>query len=411
MKKVLVAGGGIMGLTTALFLADAGHEVTIIDQYDFLTNCSTGNAGMIVPSHFIPLASPGIVWQGIKWIFNPASPFSMNFKPDPELLKWSLGFWSSSTAKHVSESAPALLNFNLLSKELYRDLSRRIPGMQLQEKGLLMLCHSDEKLEEEFKIADRATELGLRVEKVEKQMVTKFQTGTAIDAVGGVLYKSDAHLSPEHLTRGIFDLLGKGNVQMLSHTELTDLIAGNHKVTGIKTNKGNMEFDELVIATGAFSRCIFKRLNIRAKIQSGKGYSFSYRATSLINTPAILTDGRVSVTPFDRFTRFAGAMEIGGRPGVIKQQKVKGIVDTIRIYFPGIDLPLPRPEEIWTGLRPCSSDGLPYIGRTEKYSNVIIAAGHCMMGISLAPATAKIVEELVSGKKLSFDIAPFDPNR
>jgi D-amino-acid dehydrogenase len=412
MKKVLVAGGGIMGLTAAWYLAEAGHEVTLIDKYDFLTNCSTGNAGMIVPSHFIPLASPGIILQGVKWIFNPFSPFSMNFKPNLDLLKWGMEFWSSSNEKHVAKSASVLLDFNLLSKELYQDLSHDIPGMQLKEKGLLMLCHSLEKLEEEFKIADQAIELGLDIEKVDKQALRRFQTETIIDGAGGVLYKSDAHLSPEKLTLGLIDLLSRcKNVSMVAYTELIDFIDSNGKISGIKTSKGEMKFDELVIATGAFSQRIFRKLNVRAKIQPGKGYSFQYYGPSLITTPAILVDGRVSVTPYEQFTRFAGTMEIGGVQRMIKQHKVEGIVNSVRRFFPEIDLKVPRLDKIWTGLRPCSSDGLPYIGRIGKYRNVVIATGHSMMGISLAPATAKLVEELISGKKLSFDIQAFDPNR
>lgn len=134
MKKVLIAGGGIIGLTSAYYLAEAGHDVTIIDTFDFLTNCSTGNAGLIVPSHFIPLASPGIVWQGIKWTFNPSSPFSINLKSDFDLLKWMLNFWSHSNTKNVTKSASTLLNFNLLSKELYQNLAKEIPQMQLCRK-------------------------------------------------------------------------------------------------------------------------------------------------------------------------------------------------------------------------------------------------------------------------------------
>jgi D-amino-acid dehydrogenase len=411
MKKVLIAGGGIIGLTTAYYLAESGHEVTIIDKNDFLTNCSTGNAGLIVPSHFVPLASPGIVWQGIKWIFDPSSPFSMNFKPDFDLLKWGLKFWAASNEKHVADSATVLLNFNLLSKDLYRELSKNLPEMQLRENGLLLLCSSREKLEEEFRLADKAVKLGLDVQKLEVDEIATLEPNIVINAAGGVLYKSDAHLSPGNLANGLIEKLRRKNVKMITNTSLQDLQIKNNKVAGISTNNGNFKFDELVIATGVFSQYIFKKLNIIAKVQAGKGYSFVHEAPSALKTPAILVDARVAVTPYDTFTRFAGAMEIGGEQGIIKQRKVEGMVNSIRRYFPEIDLQVPAPGEVWTGLRPCSTDGLPYIGRIGKLSNVIIATGHSMMGVSLAPATAKVVEELVSEKKLSFDIRAFSPER
>ena len=411
MKKVLVAGGGIMGLITAWYLTEAGHDVTVIDKDNFLNNCSLGNAGLIVPSHFVPLAAPGVVRQGIKWIFNPFSPFSMNFRLDIDLLKWSLRFWSSSNATNVAKSASVLLNFNLLSKELYRDLSYVVPDINLQEKGLLMLCRSVKKLEEEFEIAERAIELGLEIEKINREALKRFGSGNFIDAEGGVLYKSDAQLSPDRMMQVLTGLLKERQVSLLSHTRLIDFIKGKNEISGVITNNGSLEFDEIVIATGAFSQHIFKKLNIRAKIQAGKGYSFKYKGSSLLNTPAILVDGRVSLTPYDGFTRFAGAMEIGGKQSIIKQRRVKGIVNSIRNYFPETDLQMPGIEEIWSGLRPCSSDGLPFIGRVGKYRNVIIATGHSMMGVSMAPATGKVVEELISGKKLSFDIHSFSPDR
>jgi len=412
MKKVLVAGGGIIGLTTAYYLAEEGHDVTIIDKYDFLTNCSTGNAGLIVPSHFVPMASPGIVWQGIKWIFNPSSPFSMNFKFDLDLLKWSMSFWAHSNAKHVESSASTLLNFNLLSKKLYRNLALTIPQIALKEKGLLMLCQSEDKLEEEFKLAKKATSLGLDVQKLDKEALQKIEPDTKLNASGGVLYKNDGHLSPEDLTRGLLDLLHKKeNVTLLYHTELLELIGNGNKITSIRTNTGKIKFDELVIATGVLSQPLFKQLEIRAKIQAGKGYSFVQNTPSTLKLPAILVDARVAVTPYDQFTRFAGAMEIGGKQETIKQHKVEGMVNSIRSFYPDIKLPMPEPENTWTGLRPCSNDGLPFIGRIKKYTNVIIASGHSMMGVSLAPATAKVVEELVSGKKLSFNVQPFNPDR
>jgi D-amino-acid dehydrogenase len=411
MKKVLVAGGGIIGLTSAYYLAEAGLEVTIIDKYNFTNNCSTGNAGLIVPSHFIPLASPGIVWQGIKWILNPKSPFSMNFKPDLDLLKWSLSFWSLSNASHVMKSGPVLLKFNLLSRELYLELFKVLPQMKLKEKGLLMLCISEKKLRHEFHVADKAIEMGMDVRKLDFDGVAKMEPNIFIQVAGGVLYKEDAHLSPVGLTHGLIELLKKKKVSMHANTELLDLIIKNNKVKAVKTNLQNIEFDELVIATGVFSQPIFKKLNINAKVQAGKGYSFVHNNPSVINTPALLVDARVAVTPYEMFTRFAGAMEIGGVQGSIKQKKVEGMVESIRIFFPELNLQVPESTEVWTGLRPCSPDGLPYIGRVKNFKNVIIATGHSMMGISLAPATAKVVEELVSGSKLSFDIQPFSPER
>lgn len=209
----------------------------------------------------------------------------------------------------------------------------------------------------------------------------------------------------------LLELLKTLNIKVFAHTELKELFCKDAHVTGVLTNKGTLEFDELVIATGYFSQRVFKKLGINAKVQSGKGYSYDRYSLSALKKPVILVDDRAAITPFGKFTRFAGAMEIGGVQGVKKMRKVEGMVRSINKFFPEIDLSMPDTDQVWTGLKPCSADGLPYIGRISKLKNVIVATGHSMMGVSLAPATAKIVEELVSEKKLSFDIHAFSPER
>lgn len=411
MKRVLIAGGGIIGLVSAYYLSEAGHEVSIIDQFDFKSNCSPGNAGLIVPSHFIPLAAPGIVKQGIKWIFNPASPFSMNFKPDLKLLKWGLRFWAASNSRHVEKSAPVLLAFTKFSKELYQDLQPVLPEIKLKYNGLIMLCRTQEKLEEEYKVAQMANRLGYRAEHIGIEDIRELQGNNNIDALGGVYYPGDAHLLPQNFVDALLGLLAEKNVRLLSNVRLEQISRYGNSVRSVLTNQGEFSFDELIVATGAFSNSIFKQLNIRTLVQSGKGYSFEYSRNDLLKVPAILSEARVAITPYSGYTRIAGAMEIGSLSPRIKRKKVEGMVQSTRKYFPGFTPDIPNPELVWTGFRPCSFDGLPYIGRIHNLENVILATGHSMMGITLAPATGKIVAELVSGDPVSFDISLFKPTR
>ncbi len=411
MKRVLVAGGGIIGLVSAYYLSEAGHEVSIIDQFDFKSNCSPGNAGLIVPSHFIPLAAPGIVGQGIKWIFNPASPFSMNFKPDLRLLKWGLRFWAASNSRHVEKSAPVLLAFTEFSKELYQDLNTLLPELGLKNKGLIMLCRTHEKLEDEYKVAQMANRLGHKAECVGIEDIRKLQGNTNIDALGGVYYPGDAHLLPQNFTEALLRLLTKKGVRLYPNVRLEQISCHGNRARNVLTNQGEFNFDELIVATGAFSNSIFRQLNIRTLLQSGKGYSFEYDRNDLLKVPVILSEARVAITPYSKYTRIAGAMEIGSLSPQIKRKKVEGMIRSARKYFPDFIRDIPKPESVWTGFRPCSSDGLPYIGRIDNLENVILATGHSMMGIALAPATGKVVAELVSGMPVSFDITLFNPMR
>ncbi|TFH38478.1 MAG: FAD-binding oxidoreductase [Bacteroidia bacterium] len=411
-KRVLIAGGGIIGLTTAYYLNKAGHHVTIIDRHDFLTNCSTRNAGLIVPSHFVPLASPGIVWQGIKWIFNDKSPFSINIKADIDLAKWGFRFWNSSTRKNVRDASPVLFGLNSFSKELYKSLDQETGlSTDYNERGLLMLFRSAAKGEEEVKMAEEAHKLGILAQIMTPSEIRELEPETEFDVKGGIFYPGDASIMADRFMISLINYLKTREVSMLPENELIDIsISGNRAVKAI-TNRGTIDFDELVISGGVQSQKLFNKLGANIQVQSGKGYSFSLKTGARLNTPLILTDARVSVTPYENFTRFAGAMEIGGVENSIKKRRILGMVESINRFIPGIKMELPAANRVWSGLRPCSVDGLPYIGRLNKYSNIVIATGHSMMGVSLAPATGKLVEELISGKSPSVDLKPFRPER
>src|SRR6201986_3442475 len=125
MSKVIIIGGGIIGLSSAYYLSKAGHQVTILDKGDLTDNCSFGNAGMIVPSHFVPLAAPGMVEQGIRWMFNSKSPFYVRPSLNPELFGWRLKFLKSANKQHLEHSAVPLRDLSLLSKQLYLDLAKQ----------------------------------------------------------------------------------------------------------------------------------------------------------------------------------------------------------------------------------------------------------------------------------------------
>jgi D-amino-acid dehydrogenase len=147
-------------------------------------------------------------------------------------------------------------------------------------------------------------------------------------------------------------------------------------------------------------------------MQAGKGYSFTLQNVEKnIRIPSIFLESRVAVTPMGTTLRFGGTMEITGVDHSISMNRVRGIVDSIPHYYPDMKVSMPKREEIWHGLRPCSPDGMPYIGRSKSLSNLIFATGHSMMGLSLGPGTGKLVAEIVAGQKTSVPISAFAPDR
>ena len=409
MKKVCIIGGGIIGLCSAYYLAKEGYEVVVFDKSDMNDGCSYGNAGMIVPSHIIPLAQPGMIAQGIKWMFDSQSPFYVKPRLNMDLMKWGLQFYKHANLKHVEKAMPALCDLSLLSKELYQDFAKENNSFFYEEKGLLMLYKTDKTAEEIHHEGKLAQELGLEVDFLSKEEVSKLEKGTATNVIGGVHYKSDAHVYPQKFMQFIKDELKQLNVKIHSQTTVSDFVLKNNTIAEIITDKGNFATDEVVLATGSWSPAIAKKLNVNISILPGKGYSFTLKDQShKPSIPTILCEGKVAVTPMNNDIRFGGTMEITHTNDTkINQNRVRGIVNSINDFYPDLKIEMPKEQDTWFGFRPCTPSGMPIINRSKKIVNLTFATGHAMMGLSLAPATGKIITEIISGKTTSVDTKMF----
>lgn len=409
MKKVSIIGGGIIGLCSAYYLAKEGYEVVVFDKSDMNDGCSYGNAGMIVPSHIIPLAQPGMIAQGIKWMFDSHSPFYVKPRLNLDLMKWGLQFYKHANYKHVEKAMPALRDLSLLSKELYQDFARQNSSFFYEEKGLLMLFKTDKtgiEIEHEGILAER---LGLQVDFLSKAEVSQLEKGTVTDVIGGVHYKSDAHIYPQKFMQFIKDELNRMNVKIEQNTSVNDFVLKNNTVTEIITDKGTFTTDEVVLAAGSWSPHIARKLNINISILPGKGYSFTLKNQDHKPTiPSILCEGKVAVTPMNTDIRFGGTMEITHTNDIkINQNRLQGIVNSINDFYPELKIEMPKEEDTWFGFRPCTPSGMPIIARDKKLKNLTVVTGHAMMGLSLAPATGKIVSEIIAEKPASVNTQMF----
>ncbi|WP_166923893.1 NAD(P)/FAD-dependent oxidoreductase [Flavobacterium poyangense] len=403
MKKVGIVGGGIIGLCSAYYLAKEGYEVAVFDESAMEDGCSYGNAGMIVPSHIIPLAQPGMIAQGMKWMFDSQSPFYVKPRLNADLLKWGLQFYKHANKSHVEKAMPALRDLSLLSKELYQDFAKENNSFFYEEKGLLMLYKSDKVEEEMHHEGKEAERLGLEVNYLSRREVIALETGTKTDVIGGIHYKSDAHLYPQKFMKFIKEELIRLKVEVHQHTTVKDFIFDGSKIAKIVTNKGTFATDEVVLAAGSWSPQLAKKLNIGISILPGKGYSFTLKDRSeKPSIPSILCEGKVAVTPMNNDIRFGGTMEITHTGDTkINENRLRGIVTSINDFYPDMQIEMPKSEETWFGFRPCTPTGMPIITKDKKIVNLTLATGHAMMGLSLAPATGKIVTEIIAGKMTS----------
>lgn len=413
-KHVLIVGAGVIGLCTAYSLSQRGIQVTILDRNgpDHL-NCSFGNAGMIVPSHFVPLAAPGMVRTALRMMLRPRSPFYIRPRLSLDLLDWGWKFYQSANAPHVARSAPLLRDLHLASRKLYEDLSR-LPDFDfgLAQRGLLMLCKTQRALDEESHLAATARELGIPADVLDAKQTAALDPNVRMDVAGAVYFPKDCHLRPACLMNRLCVHLQKAGVTFEWNAKVMGWRLNAKRVEAACTQRGEFGADEFVLAGGSWSARIARQLKLKLPLQAGKGYSLTLKnPRRLPQICAIFTEARVAVTPMGDSLRFGGTMEMSGINDAIDHGRVRGIIESIPRYYPEFRQQDFAEVPIWHGLRPCSPDGLPYIGRPRAWDNLAIATGHAMMGVSLGPVTGELVAQTICGEKPATDILLLAPDR
>lgn len=413
-SHVNVVGGGIIGLCTAWSCIKRGLTVTVMDiQSGPGEGCSYGNAGMIVPSHVVPLAAPGMIGLGLKWMLNPESPFAVRPRLSWDFLRWGAQFWKFCNPRHVQEAAPLLRDLNLASRALYRELAERWGNeFGLVQRGMLMLCETERGFEEEAHAAELARSLGLEAEVLDRNQIAALEPETRLEVAGGVRFPEDCHLDPRRFMEGLHRRLVAAGCRFVWNADFQGCFPGGNGTAIEEAVLQQSSRTQTVLAAGAWTAQMLRGLKIRLPLQPGKGYSLTLpRARMPLQHCAIAVEGRIAITPMGDALRVAGTMELGADEQGIARRRVAGIIKTFCRLFPEYTPDDFADVRIWSGLRPCSPDGLPYIGRSRHLPNVVIATGHAMMGLSLGPITGELVAQLVAGETPSIPLDRLSPDR
>lgn len=409
-QQVTILGAGVIGLCTALDCARRGMTVTVIEKKPPQRDgCSFGNAGMVVPSHFIPLAAPGMVSLGLKWMWNPESPFYIQPRLDADLLGWGLRFWKAATRARVDAAAPVLRDLSMLSRERFQEMGL---DFGLMKRGLLMLCKQQQTLDEEAHMAEKARALGIPAKVLDARATAALDPDVTMDICGSVYFPKDCHLSPARFITTLEAELVRLGVHILWETEVLGFDIEGRAIKSVRTSRGNISTQELVLCGGVWSADLARELGLKIPMQAGKGYSLTLtNPKQLPDLCSICTEARLAVTPMDGALRVGGTMEMAGLDESITQRRVRGITRAFPQYFPAFEERDFAEVKPWSGLRPVSPDGMPYIGRTQRWTNLIVATGHAMMGLSLAPATGHIVAGLIDGQTSPVALDLLSPDR
>lgn len=412
-SSVIIIGGGVVGQSCAWFLQRSGHEVILIEQGDLTSNCSTGNAGYICPGHVVPLAAPGMVAKGLKMMLDPKAPFYIRPRLDPDLWRWVWLFMRHAHHRHLLRSRHALADMSVASQQaLELILAETGIDASYARKGLLMACRSEKHLAREQAESEHARAVGLAVEVLSAAEVHEMDPDLGLDVVGGVWYPDDTHLHPTRYLAALQEELLRNGVRILPNQQVRSMEKRQGRIVSLQTDQGEYSADQVVLSAGAWSGDLARCLGLRLPLQGAKGYSFTLdRPPVMPRRPFILADYKVAVTPMGDQLRFAGTLELAGTDLSVNPVRVARILEVVRECLPAYrdyDFSGIQP---WSGLRPCSPDGLPYIGRWPGIENLTLATGHAMLGMTLGAGTGQTVARMISGESVPTAWAVSRPDR
>ena len=408
---VLVIGGGIVGVCSAHYLAARGKSVVLLERDDIASGSSAGNAGFVCPSHSIPMAQPGVVAKGLKWMFDPDSPFYIKPRFSPALFSWLWKFRAACTEERVRRVMTVLRDLHCESVELFDQIAK-IPGVAFgwTRRGLLSLFRTDHAYEDGLKESAVLQEIGVPSRALSPAEIAERVPRAKPGLAGGIHFPGDAHLDPLAFVRGLASHVGSRGVDVRTGTDVTGFEISGRKITSVRTTKGEFAADQVVLAAGSWSPTIARELRLKIPVQPAKGYSITMpRPEGAPSVPLLLIEAKVGVTPIGDRLRLAGTLELAGLDLTINDRRVEAIRRGAATFLDGLEAA--ATGEVWRGLRPCTPDGLPIVGRSAAFDNLILATGHAMIGVSLGPVTGALVAQIACGEPTDIDLTVLKPER
>jgi D-amino-acid dehydrogenase len=406
---VVVIGGGIVGLSSALELAQRGRAVTVIDRGPIDGGCALGSAGHLVPSHVVPLAEPGALRMAFNGLIRRDGAVSVSWSADPAFWRWVLRFVRSCTARSVSTAAPALTELARLSDAIWTAWLAE-SAVPVTRVGLLDVYADAKPFAAAARHAEELRRWGVPVEILDGDATMAMEPALIGPVSGAVYLPDDRSIPPEPALSDLVERVTAAGVTLLANREVLGLDTRGGLVTRLRTSSGDVDTTELVLAAGAWTGRLARQLGERVPVIAGRGLSMTVdRPASGPVRPLLLGEDHVAVAPMGDVLRLSAWFQLNNFDTAISRERIARLERIARRRIRLDDTLTVRRRS--AGLRPVTPDGVPIIGRSARWRNVTIAAGHSMTGLTHGPGTGRLVAQLVCGETPDIALDRFSPSR
>ncbi|HWT15424.1 MAG TPA: FAD-dependent oxidoreductase [Patescibacteria group bacterium] len=408
---VIVLGGGVIGLSCAHALARGGRSVTVLERALIGAGASHGNCGTITPSHALPLAQPGVIAQGLRWLLKPDAPLRIAPTLNPTRLAWLARFALNGTHAQVARIAPA--------KAAILNRSRALIEAFIRDEAIDCDFAADGELQvfrDRRNFDDACRELailrahGVPVEVWDGARVERDEPALKPGVVGGLYWPNDAHIRPDRYVAALAERARAAGVVIREDATVSGFDVAAGRIAAVHVDRARLRAGAIVLAGGAWSPLMARDLGLRLPIQPGKGYSITFsRPARAPKRPLVLAEPRVCVTTWASGFRLGSTMEFAGYDDTLNRVRLDALVrgaDDFLHEPAGLE----RLEE-WWGWRPMTTDDLPIIGASTRIDGLWLATGHGMLGMSMANATAELLAAQMLGRETVIDPRAYLPAR
>ena len=416
-NRVVIVGGGVIGLCTGYYLTRAGAEVLVLERDEIGAGASSGNAGAVAPGHG-PMTRPGRILQALKWMGDPTSPLYLPPRWNPSLWRWLFRFHSFCTEENVHRGMELLGPLGHAGRRLFDELVEE-EGLdcEFQPKGYYEVYRTEEGY------AGAQTELplqhlhGYETQALPGPALEELEPALRPGTAGGLFFPEAATLDPGRFLEEIARAGKARGMEVRTGTEVAEVVSGKGRVRGVRLEDGEvLQGETVVLATGAYSLGLARAGGVDLPIQAAKGYhrdlpfgSAGSEGVRQLNLTMMLGERYVFCTPMGGFLRLAGTLELSGTNHTIVKRRLENLTESAGRYLEGLEGG--RSQDDWVGLRPVTPDGLPVVGPAPGLQGLFVANGHAMLGLTLGPITGKLLAGWIVEGAPSEDLSALRPDR